>query len=387
MIDRLRKLDNIRRSWLKLVPPAVKEKIVKEFRLATSSETLRLFTCACCARETPVKERVRKKHSEVDLGILDGPASHWSDPMFPPPPSPFETGPLKGKLLDVHDVINGVDEITLELCVPCSRNLSKGTLPKFALANKLYSGPVPEELEGLTMVEKCMIARARVKSWIIKLQEQESDSASPTAQRGLKGHSIIYPQQPDQVANVLPPPVNETLAFICVIFVGSSALTTAWLREKAKPLAARREKVRGALRWLKANNPLYKNVEISEGNLNLLSEDDVLPYHVEHVGKDDAQETLTSRYDNGDEPVEQRSSTHFESVVIADVDVHTPVKELRAAAMHHAKTKGKPFVQVAHGPTPVNEFSNAELFPNLYPLYSLMDAAVLKIGPGPKPSQ
>ena len=67
-----------------------------------------------------------------------------------------------------------------------------------------------------------------------------------------------------------------------------------------------------------------------------------------HVAADDTQESLTSRYDNETENVEHRLLTHFESVVIADVDAHTPAKELRAAAVHHAKTMGRPFVQVAH---------------------------------------
>lgn len=85
----------------------------------------------------------------------------------------------------------------------------------------MYLGPIPDELRDLTMVEECMIARARAKSWIVKLQEGESDLASPTSQRGLKGHTIIYPQQPDKLATVLPPTVDEALTFICVVFVGS----------------------------------------------------------------------------------------------------------------------------------------------------------------------
>ena len=366
-IERLRRLDEVRKSWPTLVPPSVKEKIIKEFRMATSSAALSSFTCASCAQDMPIGERVRKECSQIDLDPLEGPACHWNDPAFNPPPPPFDSGPLKNKLVDKHGVISNVNGIILELCTACSRSLCRHKLPKFALANRLYTGPVPAELEDLTMVEECMIARARAKSWIVKLQEQETDSASPTAQRGLKGHSIIYPQQPDQVASVLPPAVDETLAYICVIFVGSSAPTSAWLRDKAKPLAVRRERVRKALQWLKVNNPLYRDVEISDNNLNTLPVDDVLPYHIEHVVADAAQETLTSRYDNVGEDVLQQASTHFESVVIADVDAHMPAKELRAAAVHHAKSMGKPFVQVAHGRNPVNEFANVDLFPNMYP--------------------
>lgn len=96
---------------------------------------------------------------------------------------------------------------------------------------------------------------------------------------------------------------------------------------------------------------------------------DVLPYQIEHVEPDEAQETLTSRYDNApDAEVLDPEQTHFEGVVIADVDAHTPAKQLTAVAMQHVKSKGRPFVQVAHGSEPLNEFSNVELFPMMYPI-------------------
>ena len=125
--------------------------------------------------------------------------------------------------------------------------------------------------------------------------------------------------------------------------------------------------MRDALKWLKQNNPLYRDVDICESNLCSLPMDDVLPYHVECVAGDDAQDSLTSGYNNANAPVSTPSATHFESVVVADVDVHTPANQLRATAVHHAKTNGKPFVQIAHGPSPVNEFNNTDLFPMLYP--------------------
>jgi len=369
-VERLQKLEEIRKSWPKLVPPQLKEKLIKDFRKMTSSTTLSSFTCACCARELPMKDRQRKPHTEVDIGILSVPAVHWSDADAVPPPTPFTTGPLANKLLDVNGVTGtDVDGMYyLDMCTSCLRSLRRNTVPKHALANRLYLGPIPEELRDLTMVEECMIARARAKSWIVKLQETDTETVSQPSQRGLKGHTIIYPQEPGELATILPPPIGEALTFICIIFVGNSALTAEWMRTKAKPLLVRREKVYKALTWLKCNNPLYKDVEIGEENLQSLPEEDVLPYHVERVSRDDAQETLLSRYDNMPDLEEScPDQTHYESVVVSDVDAHTPPAQLTAAAVHHAKTKGKPFVQVGHGSRPVNEFFNVNLFPMLYP--------------------
>ena len=142
-------------------------------------------------------------------------------------------------------------------------------------------GEIPAELKDLTVVEEAMIAKCRAKCWIVQLKEDSG--SSPNAQHGIKGHVIIYPQRPSPISCLLPPPINEVSTPICVIFVGSSPPTDEWLQKKAKPLAVRREKVRNALIWLKAHNPLYKDITINHCVLDSLPENYLLPVHVEHV--------------------------------------------------------------------------------------------------------
>ena len=102
-------------------------------------------------------------------------------------------------------------------------------------------------------------------------------------------------------------------------------LMKGWLHAKAKPLVVHREKVYKALIWLKANNPLYEDIEINRENLHALPEEDVLPYHIECIAPDDAQEMLISRYNNVPESTQPSpEQTHFESVVITDINTHTP---------------------------------------------------------------
>jgi len=115
-----------------------------------------------------------------------------------------------------------------------------------------------------------MIAKCRAKAWIVQLKEDNQTLSLPNAQRAIKGHIIIHPQQPDKIATMLPPSVNDIVTPICVVFVGSSPPSDQWLKEKAKPLAVRREKVYDALVWLKANNPLYHDIIISSENLKAL---------------------------------------------------------------------------------------------------------------------
>ncbi|THU76715.1 hypothetical protein K435DRAFT_824518 [Dendrothele bispora CBS 962.96] len=218
-----------------------------------------------------------------------------------------------------------------------------------------------------------MIARCRAKCWIIQLKEEDRAS-DPITQRGVKGHIIIYPQQPSAVAKLLPPSIEEISSPICVLFIGSQPPSQEWLRTKAKPLTVRPTVVRRALCWLRAHNKLYKDVEINDRVLSSLPDNYVLPVHVEHVPTNDTLDTLTSRYDSISAPEQPTASSTqtppeipFESVVVTDVDGNASANELRAAAMRHVTKKGGAYVQVAHDAVPANEFYNPDLFPMLYP--------------------
>ncbi|TFK87005.1 hypothetical protein K466DRAFT_459387, partial [Polyporus arcularius HHB13444] len=177
-------------------------------------------------------------------------------------------------------------------------------------------------------------------------------------QRGFKGHIIVYPQRPQDLLKVLPLPVHDIVTPICVIFVGSSQPTRKWLEEKAKPLTVRRERILRALLWLQKHNPLYQDVEISYEHLRELPEDGVLPYQIQQVEDSVAADTLVSQYDQ---------SASVQPFVVTDVDARAPPNELRAAAVRHIKQKGGGFLKIPHGPTPVNEFYNPDLFPTMYP--------------------
>src|ERR1700677_338035 len=123
---------------------------------------------------------------------------------------------------------------------------------------------------------------------------------------------------------------------ICIIFVGSSPPSDEWLRNKAKPLAVHREKVRDALEWLQKHNTFYKNVFIDHCRIDQLAESQILPVHVEHVLPNESAEVLTSRYDStmpshntdqsSTEP--EYSEISFQNVVITDIDGNAPSNQL-----------------------------------------------------------
>ncbi|KAG1743573.1 uncharacterized protein EDB91DRAFT_1051145, partial [Suillus paluster] len=195
-----------------------------------------------------------------------------------------------------------------------------------------------------------MIALCRVKCFIVQLQEES------------------------QSIPVLPPPVEDIISPICILFVGSSTPTAEWMRKYARPLVVRREKVRLALLWLCKHNRHYQNVSVDEHMLNSLSEESILPVHVEVVSCEEEQDVLTSRYEscivediNQNEVADSAADSLFQSVVVTDVEATAPAHELCTAALCHVKEKGGGYIQIPHGSSPMNEFTNPDLFPMIYP--------------------
>ena len=362
------KRQELHKNWPQIVPKTLKDKVSHIFKQQTSSSALSTFTCAVCSSETYCADKQERLLSELDMEILKIP------PSIDNLPHPYVDGPLKNTLVDPKGISSDKNGNLLALlCKTCQSALNHDKKPPLSLVNGTYLGPVPSELHDLTPIEEAMIARCRSKCWVIQLKEENSKSSMPDTQRGFHGHIIIYPQKPSEISQLLPPPIDDIITPICVLFIGSTPPTTKWLQEKAKPLCVQREKVRAALLWLKKNNPLYSDIIINEGVLDSLQEEQILPFHIQQVIPSEAAETLTDHYDNRcsghEESIKSNTATEnitFQNVVITDIDGLSPVHELCAAALRHIKCGGG-YIQIPHDPTPINEFFNPELFPMIYP--------------------
>ena len=368
-------LNEIRDEWPQSAPMNLKEDCVRNFRTATSSDGLRQFTCACCAESVNLSDRKVRRLGEIDLDLMRDRTDRVFDKSCIPPEPPFTMGPLANLMINPDGVTpeSAETEISLQLCVRCDSSLQKGKLPRLAIANLNVLGSVPPEMKNMTMVEEMLVTRCRAKCCIVKLQDHRTNVSLPSSQRAIKGNIIVYPQRVEGLANMLPPPVDDVIHPICVLFVGQTLPTRSWLKDKAYPLVVRREVVRQNLVWLKAHNPLYKDIEIDETRLQALPVDGLLDYNIEHIPSSDHLEALESRYDmnlsegNTDEtPPDEPSRIEFSNVVITDVDAHAPANDLKAAAFRHFK-RGGGFLAVPHEPAPVNEFFNPSLLPMLYP--------------------
>ena len=150
--EHLRHLDKIREEWPQPASMELKEDCIRNFRNATSSDSLRKFTCACCAESISVSDQKVQRLEEINLELLRDRTSRIFDESCIPPEVPFADGPLADLMIDPDGVIPESVEssISLQLCARCDSSLRKGKLPRLAVANlnillsrQIYSNILP----------------------------------------------------------------------------------------------------------------------------------------------------------------------------------------------------------------------------------------------------
>jgi hypothetical protein len=97
-------------------------------------------------------------------------------------PLHFARNDFEGVLFDPDGIGSDDDgETVLLTCRSCSSSLKRGKIPRLSIANSKYLGPVPSQLQELTVNKEAMIARCQAKCWIIQLKE-EDDYSTPSVE-------------------------------------------------------------------------------------------------------------------------------------------------------------------------------------------------------------
>lgn len=172
--------------------------------------------------------------------------------------------------------------IHLDVCKRCLGNLRKHTTkpPKFSLANSLWLGQVPWQLQCLTLPEAQLIARLYPRAMIVKLypKDKRNKYDPTTLYSGLQGNITTYDFNMEAIADMvdgrLMPQRPRVLAdIISVTYVGIGSLPKNWLM---KTFRVCRHHVGEALIWLKNNNrKYYGDIQIDSARMQELPEDDV----------------------------------------------------------------------------------------------------------------
>ncbi|KAF9239985.1 hypothetical protein BU15DRAFT_27405, partial [Melanogaster broomeanus] len=149
-----------------------------------------------------------------------------------------------------------------------------------ALANGLWIGRTPWELEVLTFAEQLLVALLYPRVYVFKMYPKKIAGTRNTAnlQRGLRGNVCTYQLNMEGITamlegHLMPRPPAILASLISLTFIGVGRLPRKWM---GKMFTVRRHVVCDALLWLKVNNPrYYGGIEIDESRLAGLPEDDV----------------------------------------------------------------------------------------------------------------
>ena len=145
------------------------------------------------------------------------------------------------------------------ICKECETCLTGDNpkIPPKSYCSTGLGGEVPSCLEDLTLPERLMICAISCKVQIVKLVSYGSPSSR---QRFVKGNSISFVQDVDDVAKTLPD-MSSLASKLKVCFVGDETCPLK-VQQIRRVFTVRRAKVQDALKWLCDNNECYKMMNI-----------------------------------------------------------------------------------------------------------------------------
>jgi hypothetical protein len=118
-------------------------------------------------------------------------------------------------------------------------------------------GEVPNELQGLTLLEEMLIAQVLPCMHMFRLTPAQNTGGGQWAYRG---HCISFDQNINTFAKKLPRRVN-TLDKMGLVVVRKKAKRGQKVNGY-KDFSVRGQKIKDALRWLQTHNPAYAHIEI-----------------------------------------------------------------------------------------------------------------------------
>ncbi|KAF7313989.1 ATP-dependent DNA helicase [Mycena chlorophos] len=219
------------------------------------------------------------------------------------------------------------------LCLECRSQLLINERPRLSLANNMWLGEAPFELLDLGLAERLLIGLYFPAVSI------------PACGGNVSTYRLASNQVSAMVTdNLLPHSSRVLSATIGVTFVGFKKLP---LRILPQLFDVRRHRVRDALCWLKANNPFYHDIQISEQRLaalpvagvpqeialNVRYEDDPSLIQREQGSyvPDDAQRpagvALSAAMDNETATSEEQTTNSVSSAMQEDIVLLAPAPE------------------------------------------------------------
>ncbi|KAL1756217.1 hypothetical protein FB107DRAFT_211808, partial [Schizophyllum commune] len=150
------------------------------------------------------------------------------------------------------------------VCSECRPVVTKGVLPRLALANNLWIGEVPFVLRRLRYFERLLIQRVRHNALFVKVAG---------GYRKAIAHVISFPVESEKIYETLPPPKGDIEKVLAIMFTGPTPPSVDdYKSPRFAPLLVRHHAVRDALQYLIAHTPGWDDITVDEKALAQYSE-------------------------------------------------------------------------------------------------------------------
>lgn len=325
------------------------EEVIRGFAEDMSKQKFMESACAVCAQLKPVSTLLSLKEQIFDACLL---TSDCTTTRTMRTTDTDAVQDIPGPVL-----LSGCEEI----CSMCLSELQKGKTPIDSLANGLWIGEVPPQLQDLSFTEKMLIARVKHNHCIVKVHM----SGMSKLRANVVSHSLPMPK----IYSVLPPKCEELDEVLAFLYLGPNQPT---IKEyKRTPMLVRRNKVADALEWLKLNHIDYADLQISYSNLASYPEDEppvLVNYtHTAESSTDPEAAAVTESNENegtdeGDCPFVVHGLTGATLDHLGKVRPY----EITARAIEHFKSGGK-VLGIGQSPQPESLYHNPQLYPQMFP--------------------
>ena len=155
---------------------------------------------------------------------------------------------LKQVFCAKHNYIS--NDGNLWLCSACDNALARGNMPVQAKANNLQLDDLPIELSTLNALEQRLMS--------LRVPFMKMVALPSAKQRSIHGPAVNVPSKLDSLCTVLPRLPTET-NLIAFKLKCKLKYKGHYMYDCVSP-----QKLMNALKWLKANNPLYGDVNVNK---------------------------------------------------------------------------------------------------------------------------
>ena len=199
------------------------------FYQATSNDAVKMGVCGVCAQECNIiaDELVKTQLHFIPNGsclVLTKP--HPAHQLF------------DGKLLEPAGVKFVDAKPIISICCSCHEELKKPSKkpPKYSLANQLWIGPIPWQLQVLTFPEQLLIALLYPHMYVFKLFPKHYHGAQDVSglQHAMRGNISTYKLNAEGISSMvegrlMPRPPEILASLISVTFIGLGDLPKSWI--------------------------------------------------------------------------------------------------------------------------------------------------------------